>query len=230
MKVIILAGGRGTRLPESAKDIPKALVPIKGKAMLDHLFDGLFKHGLRDIRLSLGFKADQIVAHLEKSGYKNVEYVIEQEPLGTGGAVKFAAGDLSDDFMVLNGDIIHDIDFTALLKHHMLGKPCVVAAWRKDARDFGLLDIKEDKILAFREKPETPQSGYINAGCYILHPKHLEGIVEKSFMLEKDVFPRLAGNGELRTFIHRGFWQDAGTEERLTEVRDSASLFEINFQ
>lgn len=219
MKVIILAGGRGTRLPNSAKDIPKALVPIKGKAMLNHLFDGLFKHGLNDIRLSLGFRADQIVAHLKNGGYKNIEYVIEKEPLGTGGAIKFAAADLLDDYMVLNGDIMQSIDFTALLQNHEPGKACVVAAWREDARDFGLLDIKDGKITAFHEKPQAPQSGYINAGCYILNQKHFNSVVEKAFMIEKEIFPQLAESGELRAFLHNGFWQDAGTEARLAEVR-----------
>ena len=94
-----------------------------------------------------------------------------------------------------------------------------MSTWRKDARDFGLLGIVNGRVQAFLEKPETLRPGFINAGCYILHPKHFEDIKEKAFMLEKDVFPRLAGGGELRTYVHLGFWQDAGTEERLSEVR-----------
>ena len=221
MKVIILAGGRGTRLPNSAKDIPKALVPIRGKAILDHQLELLAKHGLSDVRLSLGFRAEQIVAHLKKMDSDNVEYLIEPEPLGTGGAVRFAAKGLKDDFMVLNGDIISDFDLTELLRLHEPATPLIVSTWREDARDFGLLGIVNGKIRAFLEKPETPRPGFINAGCYILNPKHLGDIKEKAFMLEKDVFPRLVEEGELRTHIHLGFWQDVGTEERLAEVRRS---------
>ncbi|MBI2639332.1 MAG: nucleotidyltransferase family protein [Candidatus Sungbacteria bacterium] len=221
MKVIILAGGKGTRLPNSAKDIPKALVKIRGKAMLDHIVEGLEKHGLKDIRLSLGFRADQIIAHLTDNGKGYIEHVVEPEPLGTGGAVKFATSDIGEDFMVLNGDVMNDIDFTSLLKTHKPGMPCIVGAWREDARDFGLLEIKDGRIKAFLEKPAELKPGYINAGCYILHPKHFEGIMEKTFMIEKDVFPRLAESGSLHVFLHNGFWQDAGTEARLEEVRRS---------
>ena len=219
MKVIILAGGMGTRLPNSAKDIPKALVPIYGKTILDHQLELLEKHGLTDVRLSMGFRADQIVEHLKKTGRGRIEYIVEEKPLGTGGGALLAASGLTDDFLVLNGDVVTDFDFTEILKNHKSGTPVLVAAWRDDARDFGLLDIDGVRIRAFLEKPTEPTPGYINAGCYILHPKHFEGISERSFMLEKEVFPRLAQSGELRTFIHTGFWQDVGTEERLYQVR-----------
>lgn len=224
MKVIILAGGRGTRLPESARDIPKALVPIHGRAILDHQLELLEKHSLIDIRLSLGFRADQIVSHLKNIGRGHIEYVVEPEPLGTGGAARFAARDLKNDFMVLNGDIVSDFDFTGLLNGHEPETPLMVAAWREDARDFGLLGIVNGRIQAFLEKPETLRPGFINAGCYILHPKHFADIKEKSFMLEKEIFPRLAQDGELRAFVHLGFWQDVGTEARLKEVRSTRSL------
>lgn len=219
MKVIILAGGRGTRLPESAKDIPKALVPIRGKTILDHQLDLLHEHGLNDIRLSLGFRADQILAHLRNTGRANVEYVIEEEPLGTGGAILFASKNLKGDFMVLNGDVITDFNFSDILSYHELGSPLIVAAWRENASDFGLLGIVNGKIQAFLEKPETPRPGFINAGCYILNRKHFEDTKGKSFMVEKEVFPRLADLGKLRTYVHLGFWQDVGTEDRLAEIR-----------
>ncbi len=219
-----MAGGRGTRLPNAAKDIPKTLVQIHGKTILDRQLELLEKHGLTDVRLSLGFRSDQIIAYLQQNRRDHIEYVIEDEPLGTGGAIRFASEDLSDDFVVINGDVVTDLDFTDLLRRHAPSTAMVVAAWREDARDFGLLDIHEGKIRAFLEKPAEPQSGYINAGCYILHPKHFEGIAEKSFMIEKDIFPRLAESGELRTFVHRGFWQDIGTEERLAEMRSRAVL------
>ena len=221
MKVIILAGGRGTRLPHSAKDIPKALVPIRGKTILDHQLELLEKHGLTDVRLSLGFRANKIIAHLKQNGLDRIEYVIEEEPLGTGGAIRFASKDLGDDFMVMNGDVVTDLDFTDVLRHHVPATAMVVAAWREDARDFGLLDIQDGRIRAFLEKPAEPVSGYINAGCYILHHKHFKDITEKAFMIEKDIFPRLAKSGELMAFLHRGFWQDVGTEVRLAEIRES---------
>lgn len=191
--------------------------------MLDHQIDLLAAHGLSDVRLSLGFRADQIIKHLQDTDKSHIEYRVEPEPLGTGGAVRFATEGIKDDFMVLNGDTISDFNFSEILQHHTSGTPTIVSAWREDARDFGLLEIQDGKITAFLEKPTELKSGYINAGCYILHPAHLEHIQEKSFMLEKDVFPHLAASGCLRTFVHNGFWQDAGTEERLNAVRNAAS-------
>ncbi len=218
MKVIILAGGRGTRLPHSAKDIPKVLVPIRGKTMLDRQIDLLNLHGLCDIRLSLGFRADQIISHLHTTGRNDVEYSVETEPLGTGGAVRFAMDSIHEDCMILNGDIISDFNFTKIVERHKIGTPLIVSTWREDARDFGLLEVKDGKITAFLEKPSSLVSGYINAGCYILHPHHFDVILQKSFMIEKELFPHLAATGELHTYIHEGLWQDAGTEDRLTTL------------
>lgn len=218
MKAIILAGGRGTRLPQSARDIPKALVTVHGKTILDHQLDALARHGLGDVTLSLGFRADQIVAHLVATGRSRVGHVIESEPLGTGGALRFASRDFNGPFLVLNGDTLADFYFKSILDAHEPGAALMVSHWQEDARDFGLLDVADGRIRAFLEKPKEPQPGFINAGCYILQPDHFAGISEPAFMLEQAVFPRLAEQGLLRTVRHRGFWQDVGTEERLAEV------------
>ena len=218
MKAIILAGGRGTRLPHSAHDIPKALVRVHGKTILDHQLDALARHGLTDVRLSLCFRANQIVAHLASTGRSNTERVIEPEPLGTGGAVRFASRDLAEPFLVLNGDIIADFDFRKIVGAHAADTALMVSHWREDARDFGLLDIVGDRIGAFLEKPPLLQPGFINAGCYILHPEHLRDMPSGPFMLERDIFPGLAVAGRLRTISHEGFWQDLGTEDRLAQV------------
>lgn len=114
VKIIILAGGKATRLPESAKNIPKPLVKIAGKAILQHQVDLLKKHGLTDIRFGLGYRANKIIDYLNGK----YEYTIEPKPLGTGGAIKFASEDLKEDFMVLNGDVLSDMDFSAFIKFH----------------------------------------------------------------------------------------------------------------
>lgn len=123
--------------------------------------------------------------------------------------------------MVLNGDMLNDFNYTKFLQTHVPGTPRIVGAWEKDARDFGLLDVEGDRIRAFREKPKEAESGYINAGCYILNNAHLAGVPGPAFMIEQKVFPRLAAAGELRVFLHKGFCRDAGTEDRLAEVRET---------
>lgn len=218
MKVIILAGGRGTRLPRSAADTHKVLVSVHGKSILDHQLESLARHGLTDVRLSLGFRAARVVRHLRTSGRSHIEHVIEPEPLGTGGAVRFAARGVGQPFLVLNGDTLADFDFSAIIRAHEPGTALMVSCWRDDARDFGLLDVRGASISAFLEKPSEPRPGLINAGCYVLEPVHLDRLGKGASMLETDLFPRLAADGFLRTFRHDGFWQDVGTEERLAEV------------
>jgi len=219
MKVIILAGGRGTRLPQSAKNIPKPLVEVGGKTMLQHQIDLLKKHGLSDIKLSLGYKADQIIRCLNG----NYEYIIESKPLGTGGAIKLASKDLKEEFMVLNGDILSEINFSDFLNFHKNSpQNNSLTAWYcpEPRDDYGFLSIKNNKILEFQEKPSSPITGYINAGFYILSPKIFKNVSRETFSIEKDIFPKLAKRGDLATYIYKGYWTDAGTEERLKEARE----------
>lgn len=225
MKIIILAGGRGTRLANSAKDIPKALVSLANKPMLQHQIDLLKDHGFSDIRLSLGFRAEQIVNYLNGK----YEYVIEQEPLGTGGAIKFASADLTEPFMVLNGDIVSDVDVKSFAASHLANSNNLVVCHHKKNTDFGLLKIDQNgKIRKFLEKPASPADGYVSVGFYILQPQIFENIPKKNFSIEYDVFPELAEQGQLHSFEHKGFWTDLGTEERLNEFLISNEISNSN--
>lgn len=223
MKVIILAGGRGTRLPHSARDIPKVLVPVAGKTILGRMLDGLIAAGLSDIRLALGFRAEQIIAFLKTERYR-CDYAVEPEPLGTGGAVTFASQDLSSPFMVLNGDTLADFDYPAIVRSHEAGTGLIVSHWKEDNRDYGVLTVEGDRIREFLEKPSEPRSGFIHAGCSILEPKDVWAIREDAFMLEREVYPVLAREGRLKMFRHDGFFEDVGTEERLDRARRSLAV------
>lgn len=220
MKVIILAGGRATRLPRSAANIPKALVPVGGRPILSHLVDGLLAAGLSDIRLALGFRAEQIISYLREQGYP-CEHVVEPELLGTGGAVKFAARDLEGPFMVLNGDILVNFDYPEIMRAHQPGSALLVSCWQDDNRDYGFLRIEDDRIAEFLEKPAEPRSGLVSAGCSILEPEQVQEVPQDVFMLETEVYPRLAREGRLKTIRHPGSFVDIGTEERLARVRGS---------
>ena len=94
----------------------------------------------------------------------------------------------------------------------------IVAAYQEDARPYGLLDIKEGKVTGFREKPQEFRGGYINAGWYFLHPDVFADIPEDTFMMETDIFPKLAATGALGAHLHHGYWIDCGTEERLSQA------------
>jgi len=221
MKAIILAGGKGTRLPESAKIIPKALVKIGSKTILQHQIDWLKNHGISDIRFSLGFRADQIASCLNGT----YQYIVESVPLGTGGAIKLASQEIKEPFLAVNGDILTDIDITRFVNDFQAGSfPNMMAVYKvSDVSEFGSVVIKESNILKFSEKSEKGE-GYMNAGVYILSPSVFEKVSGKNpFSIEHDVFPLLASEGKLGAFIHGGFWLEVGTEERLKKAR---KLFE----
>lgn len=222
-KVIILSGGKGTRLPVSARDIPKSLVEVGGKTILEHQIERLQAAGFHNIRLSLGFRADQIISFLKERKHR-CDFVVESEPLGTGGAARFASRDLAGPFMVLNGDTFGYFDFRSIRAAHEPGFAVMATHWKDDARDFGLLGVRDGFIREYLEKPKEPVGGYINAGCYMLHPNHFAGTPKGFFMLEQEVFPRLAREGLLKAHSHEGFWEDLGTEARLERIRKSLEL------
>lgn len=215
MKAIILAGGKGTRLTAKNPDIPKALVPIGGKPLIAHQIDWLVSHGCTNIRFALGFQAEQIIAYLEGA----YEYVVEEEPLGTGGAVKFASRDLTEPFLVLNGDIISDANFTKLLAAIDPALNYMLIAYKEANTDFGLIKIDDSgTIVAFTEKPAIPTDGYVNVGVYLLQPEVCASIPKRQFSLEYDVFPALASSRRLKSLKHDGFWLDVGTPERYSHA------------
>lgn len=215
MKTLILAGGFGTRLAHISGGKPKPLMEVAGRPILERQINFLLSHGMDDIRLSLHHKADQIIAFCESRWPKQFEYVVEPIALGTGGGIRFASKDLHDPFLVVNGDILSDInaaEFVSAIPN------AIVGAYQQDARAYGLLDIQNGKITAFREKPIEECSGYINAGFYFLHPNVFSHISAESFMIEKEIFPQLAASGKLNVFTHDGYWIDCGTQERLTQA------------
>ena len=217
MKAIILAGGRATRLPNSAKEIPKVLVEINGKPVLQHQIDLLASHGIFDIRLALGHKPDQIISYL---GGK-YEYVIEKEPLGTGGAIAYAVRGVGEPFFVLNGDILSNIDFTKFKEEFdSAHQEHMIAIWHTDdARSFGLVQHAGGSVREFREKPEEKIAGHINMGVYLLSPNAFLGMKDKKFSIERDIFPKLVTKNNLGAFVHDGWWDEMGTEERLANIR-----------
>lgn len=216
---VILAGGKGSRLPVSARNIPKTLVPVGDKAILARQIEALLAAGIQTITVSLGFRADQIIAFLKERHYP-CRWVVEPEPLDTGGAARLASAGRPEPLLVLNGDILADFDFAAIAAAYRPGTALMVATWLEDARDFGLLWVESGLVFALLGKPETRMAGYAHTGCTIIHPDELAGVSESSFSLEWDVLaPMAADEGRVKLHVHRGWWFDIGTEERLAAAR-----------
>ncbi len=205
MEAIILAGGLGKRLRPLTKDLPKAMVPINGKPLLQYQLDMLNKCKIEKIVLSCGYKWEKIKQHY---GDKFI-YVPEDEPLGTAGGVRNAIEHIDDnEFIVLNADDITDIDIGEFMK--MGVNTTAVAHFHSN---FGIVDIKDDKIVQFREKPLMPY--WANVGLHLLNKK--VKFPEKG-SLEYDVLPLLAKQGKLKAYKHEGFWHTVNTIKDLEEV------------
>ena len=192
MKAIILAGGRGKRLRPITDKIPKPLIPINNKPLIERTIKYLKKYGITEIIISSGYKSNLIEKFLKKKKNFGCEIIfsIEKTPLGTGGAVKKALRFVDEEsFVVLNGDIVTNIDLKKILK-----KPNTIAANELKTK-FGTMDIRNNKILKFNEKKDVSDV-WMNPGIYHLS-KNIEKIIPRKGSLEGIVFPKMAKNKTL---------------------------------
>ena len=194
MKALILAGGRGKRLRPITDKIPKPLILINKMPLIERNIKYLKKFGINDIIVCSGYKSKQIENFLKKKKYFNckIEFSIEKKPLGTGGAIKKAIKNISDDsFIVINGDIITNINLRKILK-----KPNTIAANELKTK-FGTMEIRNSRIIAFNEKTDV-EDVWMNPGVYHLS-SNIRRILPTKGSLESLVFPKLAKKNLLHT-------------------------------
>lgn len=222
MKAVILVGGQGTRLRPLTLRTPKPMVPLVNKPFVAYVLEHLKDSGVEQVVFSMGYLPEGIKSYFgDGSGFGlRVNYVVEERPLGTAGAVKNVEGHVRDgDFLVLNGDVLTDLDIRDLVSfHQQRGAVGTIALTPVDnPTAYGLVRTKDNhEVLGFLEKPSWDQidTNLINAGTYVLKSEVLDMIpagVEHSF--ERGVFPRLVGNG-LFGYQSRGYWLDIGTPEK----------------
>lgn len=218
MKAVVLVGGEGTRLRPLTETIPKPLVPLVDRPSLDHVLDHLARHGVREVVLSSSYLEETFHAFIEaRHGDPRITWITETEPLGTGGAIVNALGVVGDEpFLALNGDILTDLDLTAMVAFHReRGAVATIALTRvEDARPYGLVATEADgRVLEFREKPAEPVPGAINAGTYVLEPAALRGFpTGVPISIEREIFPKLIADGlPVYGFVSAAYWLDLGT-------------------
>ena len=222
---IILAGGKGTRLRPLTYEIPKPLVPIKGKPILYHTLEELKRNGIENVIIAAGYKADSVIKVLgdgDKFGL-NISYSVENRPLGTGGGLRKAC-DLVKDFpvLVINGDNLFHMDIPSFFKFHSSTKlsseviGTIALTTVEDTTGYGVVELEGSKIKKFYEKPERkPKSKLINAGIYIAEKELVEMIPRnKFFSIEKQLFEKLAEQDKLAGYIFNGPWYPTDTFER----------------
>lgn len=216
---IILAGGVGKRLQPITFEIPKPLVLVHDRTLLEHQFDLFKRHGIKNIIISVGYKGDKI-KHAIGDGKRfgvNVSYVEESKPLGTAGPIKLAKQFITGTFVAENADELKDIDLHDMYLFHKENKATVTIALTTvdNPSAYGVAKMQGGKILEFVEKPKKDEapSNLINSGLYMMEPEVLDYIGEGFTMLEKDAFPKLASEGKLFGYPFSGQWYNTGTLE-----------------
>mgnify|MGYP006285239119 CR=1 FL=1 len=217
MEAIILAGGFGTRLRPLTYTRAKSLLPIMNTPMITYLLNMLPKE-VDTVILAVNYRKNQIESYLQSLDLdKEIIVNDEPKPLGTGGAVKFAEKHLSDQFFVLNSDIICSLDLTKMMKfHEKKDAMATISLWPVDnVSEFGVADVKKDgNITGFVEKPkpENAPSNLINAGAYLLESAVLDYIeTGKLISMEKEIFPQIINDTHrFYGYQFQGHWMDIG--------------------
>ena len=221
MKAVILAGGFGTRLRPLTLDLPKPIVPIFDRPFLYYQTDLLRQvPEIDEVILSLNYRPDRIAARVgDRTGAGvPLRYVVEPDPLGTGGAIKYASAGIDDTLVVLNGDVLTGIDLQAVVRRHREreARATIVLTPVDDPSAYGLVETDDEgNVRRFLEKPSPDQitCDTINAGIYILEPETFDRIPDGTkWSIERQYFPSLVERGEtFVAYIDRGYWLDIGT-------------------
>ncbi|HUQ63951.1 MAG TPA: NDP-sugar synthase [Acidimicrobiales bacterium] len=229
MRAVVLVGGAGTRLRPLTLTVPKQVLPIVEVPMIERVLGHLAKHGVTEAILSLGYRPESFLAvapHGQVCGL-TISHAVEPEPLGTAGAVRFAAREAGIDerFVVVNGDVLTDLDLGVLVEFHDArgGEATIALTTVDDASAFGLVSTDEDgRVRAFVEKPADAthsHGGDVNAGTYVLEPSVLDRIPDgRAVSIERDVFPLMAADGVLFASVSDAYWTDTGTPERYLQA------------
>jgi mannose-1-phosphate guanylyltransferase len=228
MQAIVLVGGEGTRLRPLTLTVPKPALTLVDRPFLAYMIEWLAGHGVTEVVLACGFLPDvlrEALAGEEERAGVEIRYVVEPQRRGTAGAIRFAADalgeGLDDRFLALNGDVLTDLDLTALLHAHeeYRARATLGLAPVEDSSAYGLVRIGEDgEVLEFSEKTGEGAPGEINAGMYVLERSVLDLIPpEAEVSIERDVFPLLVGE-DLFGLRLDGYWMDIGTRERYLQA------------
>ena len=204
MKAVVLVGGEGTRLRPLTFTTPKPLLPIANQPLLERQLAWLAEHGVDEVVLSMGYLPDAFHAHFapRRRGPRRVRrlalrYAVEDEPLGTAGAIRFAADGIDERFVVCNGDVLTDLDLGAMVRFHdERGAEATISLTQvEDPSAFGVVPTAADgEVIAFVEKPPPGKapSNWINAGTYVLEPSFLDRIPPRlNVSVERETFPRM---------------------------------------
>jgi mannose-1-phosphate guanylyltransferase len=235
LPAVILVGGQGTRLRPLTDRTRKDMLPLVDRPLLSYTFEHLARHAVERAIVSCGYLPQQIGDAFGASyGKVALEYAVETQPLGTGGAIGFAARELDGSFFALNGDSLREADLGELVRFHRQtgAKATILLTPVADPSRYGLVRIAGDgRVESFLEKPrpEEIDTDLINAGFYVLEPEVLDLIPDgRAVSIEREVFPRLAEEGTVFGIALPGYWLDVGTPESYLQAH--RDVLERSFQ
>ncbi len=228
MKVVILAGGLGTRLSEYTNLIPKPMVPINGEPILKHVMKCFYDYGYKDFIIALGYKGELIRNYFSDNLKKddliassNISLIDTGEKSLTGGRIKRLEDHINDKFFLTYGDGVANVNISNLINfHNAKGKIATVTAVRPIPR-FGALEIENDMVQSFSEKDKVKE-GWINGGFFVFEKNIFSYLKNDLSVLERDPLETLSNEGNLSAYKHNGFWQCMDT------VRDKEVLEELS--
>jgi mannose-1-phosphate guanylyltransferase len=238
LKAVILVGGEGTRLRPLTYDIPKPMVPICGKPFVEYQLDLMRRYGVDEVIFSMGYKwnsFDDYFGNGSRFGMK-VHYVIEEEPLGTGGAIKNVEDFLDESpFFVFNGDILSNFNLQEIMDiHKAKDAVCTLALTPVDNPTiYGVVEYDDsNRIRRFTEKPrpEEIRSNMINAGLYVMNRSVLDRMERgKNYSVERQIFPELLKEKQpLCCYLYDGYWMDIGNPSKYLTANHDVLLGKLN--
>ena len=222
MKVVLLAGGFGTRLSEHTKTIPKPMINVAGKPMIFHIMKQYAKYGFKDFYITLGYKGEIIKNFFNKKFFSwNVNLIETGKNTMTGGRLKRIKKFIGKEtFMMTYGDGLSNVNLKKLLKFHEKNKKLVtLTAVRPPAR-FGALQLKSDLVSYFKEKSKTDEN-WINGGFFVMEPDFFKFLKNDHTILERRPLENIAKKKQLAAFRHEGFWRCVDTKkdkDKLNEI------------
>src|SRR5438105_7076924 len=231
MKAVVMAGGEGTRLRPLTSNQPKPMVSIVGKPCMEHILELLREHGFNEIVVTVAFLPQSIRSYFGDASNLGlqIEYSVEETPLGTAGSVRLASDRLDDTTLVISGDALCDIDLTALVDFHREREAAVTIGLKsvENPLEFGIVVTDEDgRVERFLEKPSWGQvfSDTINTGIYVLEPEILRHVpTDRPFDFSKELFPLLLEMGRpMYGHVCDGYWQDIGNLDQYRQANFDA--------
>ena len=226
MRAVIMAGGKGTRLASVNDEIPKPMFPVCGKPILEYQIESLVRSGIKDITLIVGYLKDVVIQYFG-DGQKfdvSIDYIEENEPLGTAGALYYLKNE-SEDFVLIYGDLILDIDFNRFIRFHKEHNALITLYGHPNSHpyDSDIIQIDDNNRITGIISKKTPRGFYyhnfVNAGIYCMSPRALDSIeAPEKIDLEKTLIARMLTQGRVYAYKSTEYVKDMGTPDRLEAV------------